>query len=181
MKKYLVTVFLLPLLFSGAMAQHYKPIQEKSEVQFKVSHQMIFKSTVTGSFKGLKGVILFDPKELSGSSFEVSIDAATISTGIRLRDNDLRKDKYFDVQQYPAIIIKSKAITKGPHENEYLLSALLTMKGKTLPISFPFTAVQKNSGYILKGQFHINRLEFNIGPDNSIDKDVEIDLMIVAQ
>jgi len=181
MKKYLITTFLLPLLFSVALAQHYKPVEEKSEVQFKVSHQMIFKSTVTGSFKGIKGTIIFDPKDLSGSAFDVSIDAATISSGISMRDNDLRKDKYFDVQQYPVIIIKSKTITKGPHENEYLLSAILTIKGKTLPISFPFTAAQKNSGYIFKGQFHINRLEFNIGPDNSIDKDVEIDLMIAAQ
>jgi polyisoprenoid-binding protein YceI len=180
MKKYLITVFLLPLLFSLALAQHYKPVEEKSAVQFKVSHQMIFKSTVTGSFSGLKGTILFDPKELSASSFDVSIDAATINTGVGMRDNDLKKDKYFDVQQYPVITIRSKAITKGAHENEYLLSAFLTMKGKTLPISFPFTAVQKNSGYILKGQFHINRLEFNIGPENSIDKDVAVDLTIEA-
>jgi len=181
MKKYLITVFLLPLLFSLALAQHYRPLEEKSTVRFKVSHQMIFKSTVTGTFQGLKGTILFDPKALSASSFDVSIETATINTGISMRDNDLKKDKYFDLQQYPVITIKSKAITKGTHENEYLLSALLTMKGKTLPISFPFTAIQKDSGYILKGQFHINRLEFNIGPDNSIDKDVEIDLMIVAQ
>lgn len=181
MKKYLITVLPLPLLFSVALAQHYKPVEEKSEVQFKVAHRMIFKSTVTGSFKGIKGTIIFDPKELSGSSFDVSIDAATISTGIGMRDNDLKKEKYFDVQHYPAIIIKSKTITKGPHENEYLLSALLTMKGKTLPIIFPFTEVQKDSGYILKGQFHINRLEFNVGPDNSIDKDVEIDLLVTVQ
>ena len=93
MKKYLITTFLLPLLFSVALAQHYKPVEEKSEVQFKVSHQMIFKSTVTGSFKGIKGTIIFDPKDLSGSAFDVSIDAATISSGISMRDNDLRKDK----------------------------------------------------------------------------------------
>ncbi len=181
MKKYLIITLLLPMLFSAALAQNYKPVEEKSEVTFKILHQMIFKGTVTGSFKGLKGTIRFDPKELSGSSFDVSIDAATISTGIGMRDNTLRKDKYFDVQQYPVISIKSKEITKGQHENEYLLSALLTMKGKTLHISFPFTAVQKDSGYILKGQFHINRLEFNVGPDNSIDKDVEIDLLVLAQ
>jgi polyisoprenoid-binding protein YceI len=181
MKKYLITILLLPLFFSFAPAQNYRPVEEKSEVQFKVSHQIIFKSTVTGSFSGLKGTILFDPKDLSASSFDVSIDAATINTGIGMRDNDLKKDKYFDVQQYPVIMIKSKAITKGTHENEYVLSALLTMKGKTLPISFPFTAVPKDSGYILKGQFHINRFEFNIGPDNSIDKDVEVDLKVAAQ
>jgi polyisoprenoid-binding protein YceI len=181
MKTYLITVFLLPLLFSVAVAQNYKPVEEKSDVKFKVSHQIIFKSTVDGSFKGLKGTILFDPKDLDGSSFDVSLAAGTISTGISMRDNDLKKEKYFDVQQYPVITIKSKMITKGARENEYILSALLTMKGKTMPISFPFTAVPKITGYILKGQFHINRLEFNLGPNNSIDKDVEIDLSITAQ
>lgn len=181
MKKYVITALLLPFFYSIALAQHYKPVEEKSKIEFKISHQMIFKSTVNGSFKGLKGTVIFDAKDLSNCSIEISVDAATINTGIGMRDNDLKKEKYFDVGKYPEIIIRSKSVTKGPHENEYYLSALLTLKGKTLPISFPFTALQKNSGYLFKGQFHINRLEYNVGPDNSIDKDVELNLTVFVE
>lgn len=180
MKKYPMLLFLL-LQFSLIRAQSYKPVAEKSAVTFKVSHQMIFKSTVTGSFQGLKGVILFDPGHLSESLVDVSVDARTINTGIKMRDNDLKKEKYFDVERYNSISIKSKEITKGAANNEYYLSAFLTMKGKTLPIRFPFTASRQGNAYLFKGKFHINRLEFNVGPDNSIDKDVEIELTVLAQ
>ena len=179
MKKYLLTIVFITMYSLGVFAQRHQPVEEESEVQFKVSHQMIFKSTVTGYFKGIKGVVVFNPKDLASSLFDISVKAA-INTGINMRDNDLRKEKYFDIGKFPEITIKSKRITKGTHENEYLLSALLTMKGKTLPVAFPFTALQKNSGYAFKGQFQINRLDYNVGPDNSIDKIVIMDLSVIV-
>jgi polyisoprenoid-binding protein YceI len=180
MKKIISTVFLISL-FSITMAQHYKPVEDGSTVQFKIAHQMIFKSTVTGTFSGIKGLVQFDPNDLAGSSFDVSVASQTINTGISMRDNDLKKEKYFDVQHYPRITIKSKKITKGAHENEYILAAVLTMKGKTTSVLFSFTAVLESGGYVFKGHFHINRLDFNVGPENSIDKDAEIDLNIITR
>jgi polyisoprenoid-binding protein YceI len=180
MKNCLATLLLLPLLFSAAIAQHLTPVEQSSQVQFHVSHTMIFKSTVTGSFKGLKGTIAFDPNNLSGSSFDVSVQPKTISTGIGIRDNDLLKEKYFDEKKYPLIVIKSQSITKGPHD-DYIFSGTLTMKGVTKTISFPFTAKSENDGYEFKGSFQLNRLDYNVGPDNSIDKNVVVDLSVVAR
>ena len=176
-----MAVFLLPILVSAALAQHLRPVEQKSVVEFKVSHQMIFKSTVTGTFTGLKGAVLFDPKNLSASSFDVSVNAATINTGIGMRDNDLKKEKYFNVQKFPVITIKSKSIVKGQQANEYQFTGELLLKGKPITITFPFTAQPVAGGYIFKGTFHINRLDFDVGPDNSIAKSVEINLNVEVQ
>ncbi len=181
MKSFLTAITLWALLVPSAFAQHYVPVEQNSIVQFRVSHQMIFKSTVTGSLKGLKGTIIFDPKNLPGSLFDVSVLTNTISTGTGMRDNDLKKEKYFNTPKFPLITIKSQTITRGDNDNKYTLSASLTIKGTTKSITFPFTATPQNGGYVFKGRFKINRLEFDIGPDNSIDKEVEVDLNVTAR
>jgi polyisoprenoid-binding protein YceI len=166
---------------TGAKAQQYTPVEQGSVIKFKVGHTMVFKSTVTGTFKGLKGTILFDPKNLAQASFNVSVDVQTISSGIGMRDNDLKKEKYFDVSKYPVILIKSENISKGPQEGSYVFSGTLTMKGVTKNISFPFYAKPSNDGYQFQGSFQLNRLDYNLGPENSIDKNVEIDLTVSAR
>jgi polyisoprenoid-binding protein YceI len=181
--KILKTAFtaLLICCLNYVFAQHYTPVEQNSSIKFKVSHVMIFRSTVTGTFKGLKGEILFDPKNLGQCSFDVSVQAETINTGLEMRDNDLREEKYFDVDKYKQIVLKSQSITKGPHDNSFFFSGTLTMKGATKTISFPFTAKPVNGGYQFSGGFDLNRLEYNVGPDNSIDKNVEIDIDVFAR
>lgn len=182
MKKCCNAIILLMLLpFSMAFAQNYAPVEQGSTIEFKVTHQVIFKSTVTGTFTGIKGTIVFDPNNLSACSFNVSVNVNTINTGINMRDNDLRKEKYFNQQKYPLITIRSQSIAKGAGNNKYILSASLTMKGVTKKISVPFTAVTANGGYHFNGHFELNRLDFNVGPDNSIDKSVAVDLFVIAK
>jgi polyisoprenoid-binding protein YceI len=162
-------------------AQQYRPDGQSSTVKFKVSHQMIFKSTVTGTFNGLNGGIYFDPKNLSKSVFDVSIQAETINSGIGMRDNHLKDAEYFDAVKYRSITIKAQNIAKGTSNNGFIFSGTLTMKGITKTISFPFNAKPANGGYEFSGSFELNRLEYNVGPDNSIDKNVEVILDVFAR
>ena len=181
--KYYFTLIVLFISapFFGALAQHYSPVEQGSLVQFKVVNHLIFTNTVTGTFKGLKGAIVFDPNNLAVSSFNVSVAVETINTGIGMRNNDLQKEKYFDRQKYPLITIKSQSIKKGTMNNGYVLLASITMKGVTKTISFPFTAIPEKGGYEFKGHFELNRMEYKVGPDNAIDKNVKVDLLVIAR
>lgn len=182
MKIYLTGISLILICFPMfGQPQQYVPVDQNSTVLFKVSHQMIFKSTVTGNFSSLKGDILFDPQNLVKSYFNVSVTAGSVNSGIGMRDNDLKKEKYFDVLKYPLIVMKSRSITRASGEDTYLFTGTLTMKGITKNISFPFTAKYQNGGYLFTGNFHLNRLDYNVGPDNSIDKSVEVDLSVLAK
>jgi polyisoprenoid-binding protein YceI len=136
---------------------------------------------VHGSFTGLQATIQFSEKDLSASSMTASVDAKTVSTGISLRNSDLRnKDEWFNTAKYPRIIFKSKKFEKTG--NGYKVTADLTIKGITKPVEFPFTFTNKDGSGVFQGQFTIHRAEFNLGkPGGSVGSDVTVILSIPAK
>ncbi len=163
MKK-LVTVLYFGLSFFAVIAQSYSPIDIQSKIKFSIKN---FGVGTGGDFKGLQGAIVFDPANLAVCSFDMSIDAKTIDTDIDSRDNHLRKEEYFDVANFPRIIIKSTKITPSTKQGTLFLFCDLTIKGVKKAVSFPFTATPKDGGYLFEGNFKINRRDFGVG-GNSI-------------
>jgi polyisoprenoid-binding protein YceI len=134
--------------------------------------------TVHGSFTGLEATINFNEKNLSGSSIVASIDAKTVSTGISLRNSDLRnKEEWLNTDKYPRISFKSKKIEKT--DKGFKASGDLTIKGITKPSEIPFTFTNKESSGIFAGQFTINRSDYNVGkPGGSVGSVITIILTI---
>src|SRR5580658_7447183 len=84
-----------------------------SSAQFSVRHMMI--STVRGQFGGVKGSLIYDPKDPTSSSVEATIDCATVNTGEPKRDADLKTAQFFDVAHYPVMRFKSMTVeVAGP-------------------------------------------------------------------
>src|SRR5437773_134780 len=78
---------------------------------FAVKHMMI--STVHGQFGKLTGSVIVDDKDVTKSTAETTIDAATIDTRNGDRDKDLRSDKFFDVEKFPTLTFKSTKVEKA--------------------------------------------------------------------
>lgn len=157
--RYIIAIFFI-VLYSIVQAQVYVPVDAKSKVSFKIKN---FGSTVDGSFKGLKGTINFDASTLSNAIFDVTINAATIDTGIGMRDNHLRKPDYFGVTNFPTIRFISSTVVKSGKPNEAVVSGNLTIKNTTKEISFPFRYGETNGVLHFTGEFKINRRDFNVG------------------
>jgi polyisoprenoid-binding protein YceI len=118
--------------------------------------------TVHGNFTGLKAVIKFDEKDLAASSISASIDAKTVSTGIGMRNHDLRsKEEWLNTDKFPEISFRSKKIEKT--EKGYKAIGDLTLKGISKPLEIPFTFSNKGSSGLFQGQFIINREDFAVG------------------
>lgn len=177
----MLIAFLLILLAGNAQAQQYMPTDNGSKVQFRIVNHLVFSSTVNGYFKGLKGTIVFNPNDLKASSMDVSVDVNSISTGIGKRDKDLKKEEYFNADKFSVIRIKSSSITAGSRAGNYVLAASLTIKGTTKNISIPFTATPSGNGYLFKGSFSMNRLDYKVGGDNAIDKNLTVMLEVFAK
>jgi polyisoprenoid-binding protein YceI len=79
-----------------------------SSAQFSVKHLMI--STVRGQFGGVKGSVLYDPKNPAMTTVEATIDCSTVNTGEPKRDADLKTAEFFDVKHYPVMKFKSKRV-----------------------------------------------------------------------
>lgn len=171
-----LSIFVATILLSALLpAAKWNADSENAQVHFTVKGPF---GTVNGSFTGLKADIKFSADDLAGSSFIASIDAKTISTGIGLRNRDLRKEEvWFNTDKYPLISFRSGKIEKKG--NEFTASGELTMKGKTNPAEISFTFTQKGETGVFKGNFTLNREDFNLGkPGGSVGKEVKIDLVI---
>ena len=170
--------YFLNLIFIGfysfTTAQGYLPVDEASKVSFKIKN---FGSSVDGNFKGLKGTIDFNPSDVINARFDVTLSAATIDTGIGMRDNHLRKPDYFGVADFPLIRFVSTKVVVSGKPNEAIITGKLTIKKITKEISFPFRYSEANGMLQFTGEFQINRRDFNVG-GSSISLADELKVMI---
>jgi polyisoprenoid-binding protein YceI len=175
----LKSYFGITVLFAGLLfASKWKADTAKSQINFTVKGPF---GTVHGKFSGLKSDIKFDKDNLSGSSVIASIDAKTVSTGIGLRNRDLRKkEEWLNTDKYPLISFHSKKIEKKG--DGYVAIGELTMKDKTKPVEIPFTFVGKGATGTFKGKFTINREDFNVGKKGgSVGSKITIELNVPAK
>lgn len=166
------------LLSLAVKAQQFMPVDQGSTVEFVISN---FGFDVTGKLNGLNGTVLFDEKNLSASSFAVTVNAASIDTDNSARDKHLRGNDYFDVKTYPQIRIQSVKIAKSATPGYYVIFAKLTIKETTKDISFPFMVTPEAGAYRFKGEFNIKRRDFGVGGKNTISNDLKVKLNVLTK
>ena len=149
-------------------------------VTFEIKHS--WGAPAHGSFDGFFGSIVFDPHDLSRASIRASIDAQSVNTGLKIRDDILRNSEYFNTDRFPKISISSTKIEKSIKKNEYFGYFGLTIKNTTKNIKIPFTFEQMNTKGIFRSTFIINRLDFKIGRKSILlDNTASILITIITQ
>src|SRR5256885_17194102 len=81
-----------------------------SVAEFKVKHMMI--SNVKGQFTKVTGALHLDEQDVTNSSVEASIEASSINTGDKQRDNPLTGPDFFDAEKFPTLTFKSSRISR---------------------------------------------------------------------
>jgi polyisoprenoid-binding protein YceI len=169
---------MLIILGSKQLEAQYKPVDQGSEIKFTVSN---FGFDVTGTFTGLQGSIHIDQRDPVNDNFDVFIDANTVNTDNNMRDNHLRDEGYFDVKDYPRIRLASTRVAPTNKSGVYQFTGQLTIKGKTMPLSFPFTIVPAgDDGALFTGSFSINRKDFGIGGTSTIANELHVSLKVLT-
>jgi polyisoprenoid-binding protein YceI len=154
------------------------PIEDQSSIKFRIKNLGF---NVTGSFKGLQGKINFNPDNLTASAMDVTVLAKSVNTGIDMRDNHLRKEEYFDVRNFPFIRFVSTKITPSSKSGTLFMFGKLTIKNVTREISFPFTAVPQQDGFLFTGEFRINRIDFGVGESSAVADNLTVLLKVFAK
>jgi polyisoprenoid-binding protein YceI len=176
MKK--IKLLVVVMWMAGMASAQYIPSEKESSISFKIKN---FGFGVTGNFTGIEGRINFDPQNPATGSFDITVDAATVNTDNSMRDKHLRGESYFDVANYPRIHFISTSVLPGADKVTFQLTGQLTIKNKTREIKFPFTAVPVNEGYLLKGNFNLNRRDFNVGGSSTISDELEVMVSVQAK
>ena len=96
----LMTLLLLACSASFASANPYKVDASHSAVLFKVKHMNI--GYTFGSFRSFKGSID------DGKSVTLTVDANSVDSQTKKRDDHLRGPDFFNVKQFPEISFKSE-------------------------------------------------------------------------
>lgn len=174
---YFFTCLLLIICFGG-IAQTLHPVSEQSTIQFRIKNMGI---NTGGTLSGLRGSIQFDEGKLSTSFFKVTVDVTSIDTRSKGRDNHIKKSDFLDVLTFPVISFQSTQITALPNQTGYQVQGMLTIKGVSKPVSFPFQAKKEKTGYRFTGEMQINRLDFGVGESSWIlSSPVAVQLNVVA-
>jgi polyisoprenoid-binding protein YceI len=173
------TITTLLFLFAATICHaQLKPVEQASSLKFTIKNLGF---DVSGSFTGFEGAINFDPQSLAASTFNVSINAGTVNTDNNLRDDHLKGNSFFDVKNYPVIRLASNKVQATNKNGTYMLNGQLTIKGKTLPVMFPFTANATADGYLFKGSFKMKRKDFDVGGTSTVSDELEVMLNITAK
>jgi polyisoprenoid-binding protein YceI len=176
--KHFFGLLLIQLITAAVFAQEYKPTDQGSTIGFEIKN---FGFNTKGNFSGLEGKISFDAKDNSKTSFDVSVDAKSVNTDNNLRDGHLKKEGYFDTEKYPRIRLVSTGISGPDKSGHYTFTGKLTIKNTTKDLSFPFIVTPMGDDYIFKGDFTINRKDFDVGGSSTLSNDVRLSLTVLAR
>ena len=143
-----------------------------TRVGFTVEHMVV--SEVDGEFKQYSGKVLLDEKDPSKSNVELTIQVASIDTGVPDRDKHLRSGDFFDTDKHPTITFKSTKITKAG--KGFKIAGNLSIRGVTKAVTLDATlsdAVTNPWGKQVRGAKitgKLNRLDYGVSWNKALDK-----------
>lgn len=102
-----------------------------AELGFKVRHMMV--SWTKGKFDRFSGSLELDEQDVTKSKVSVSIDAASVNTNVKDRDDHLRGPDFFEVERFPKITFVSTRFEKVG--DRLRVTGALTLHGVTKQVS----------------------------------------------
>lgn len=170
-------IFLTSIVPFNSWAETYNIDPAKSTIEFKVRNMGIM--NVTGTFDKFRGTVFVDDKDVSKSKVDVSIETASINTGINRRDNHLRSNDFFDVDKFPTMTFVSTRIEGS--SGKLKLIGNLTIKGVTKSVELHVDGPQTVSGSqrrTASAVATINRQDFGVSWGGVIGDEVSIKINV---
>jgi polyisoprenoid-binding protein YceI len=123
-------------------------------VGFSAQHEIV--GRVRGRFERVTGTVTIadDP---TASALDVTVQTASITTLTAARDDDLRSERFLDVDVYPTMTYRSTKVIARPR-GEWNVLGDLTVRGVTQPISLTvhFAGSITDSSGKPRAAFHAN-------------------------
>lgn len=190
-RSFLLTTISLMLIFTSlvfAAAENWAVDKAHSGVYFDIRHTF---ATVRGQFEDFSAAVQFDPQKVADGSVSFEINTKSVNTGITKRDNHLRSEEFFAVNEFPAMTFQSTAL-KQKAADQYTLEGKLTIKGITKEVAVPLTYLGVRENPLKPGQtvagfearFSIDRLDYQVGPGKYLEMGVignNVDILIALE
>lgn len=140
-----------------------------------------------GRFRRFNADIVFDPDDLAGSRFHVTIDTASADTQDETRDKALIGDEFFASGRWPTATFDATRFT-ALADGHFDARGRLTIRGISRDVTVRFTFKPGADGprAVLAGGTTIRRLDFGVGQGEWQDtkwvgNDVRIEFKLVLE
>lgn len=142
---------------AGAESLRFRIQPEASEISFRATSRLM---DAAGRFSRFSGEVVVDPAVLTSGRINLTIDTASLDTGIEMRDNHLRSSDFFDVERFPTVAFQSVRIEAAGRRASVV--GRLTLHGVTREIAVPIDVQITNTALVASGEFIVNRGEYAI-------------------
>jgi polyisoprenoid-binding protein YceI len=136
-----------------------KVSQAGSTIKFGVSASV----SIEGTFDKWDATLTFTSDHAVDGVLDIKIQAASVNTGSRMKDDKLKGKDFFSADQDPYITFRStKIVRTGP--NTFDMPGTFTIRGVSKPETLTFTGKrEKGSGHgEIKGTMAFDRKEFGM-------------------
>ncbi|MBC7895668.1 MAG: YceI family protein [Cytophagaceae bacterium] len=119
---------------------------------------------IRGRFTRVHGVLELDDECITRASVRLDVEAASLSTGIALRDRHLRGPRFLFADLHPFISFRSTAVQR--ENGSVLVDGTLSLRGREASIrsAWPIDGGAGASSSIdIAGAFSLSRREFAVG------------------
>lgn len=178
--------------FVTDLAGDYAIDPSHSRLGFSARHAMVTK--VRGNFDEFEGTAHIDTATPANSKVDVTIQAASVTTGNEQRDGHLKTPDFFDIANHPTITFSSTDVARDG--SEWAITGDLTINGVTKPVTIDFeeTGSAKdpfgNTRIGFEGATTIDRTEWNLSFNAALETGgvlvsekvkLEFDISAIAQ
>lgn len=164
---------------ASAESRRYNVQSDVSEVGFRATSRLM---NADGRFHRMRGEIVVDPKDLTTARIGVTIESASIDTGIGLRDTHLRSKDFLDVEKFPDIIFESVRVEATGRRAT--VTGRLTLRGISKEIAVPVDVAVSDVALVATGELVMNRRDYGIDYNsfvNPIGNEVRVSFTIRAR
>ena len=149
---------------AAAGERHYAVQTEASDLGFRATSRFM---NADGRFHRFRGEVTVDPQDLATARISLSIEAASIDTGIGLRDSHLRSADFFDVERFPTVTFESLRVEAAGRRAT--VTGRLTLRGVAREIAVPVDVAVSDVALVATGELVMNRRDYGLDYNSSVN------------
>ena len=179
----------LPVLFLVASALLWPPCKAQvpvfkvTPIQSSIRCNTRSSSPIAGNFGKWTATLTFTSRDAETGALDFEIQAASVQTGSKTKDDALKSKDFLDAEQYPAISFKTTSSVQTS-KTTFDLAGTFTFRGVSKPATLNIVIADQGfgTGYV-QGTISFDRKDYGMSGNAplKIADSIEIDLNFKAE